>query len=108
MVGALGLGTAPWGRARGMETLRVCTTIKESRQGINPAFPPLVDAAAAAGLTLDPDSMFLFPCPENEFRGELLNQRWTRGEKISSCEGAAGLHGTRIKVSAPTQTFLGQ
>lgn len=43
--------------------------------------------------------MFLFPSLENEFRGELLNQRWTCGEKISSCEGAASLHGTRIKVS---------
>ncbi|KAJ7409217.1 Myelin transcription factor 1 [Pitangus sulphuratus] len=38
-------------------------------------------------------------CPENEFRGELLNQRWTCGEKISSCEGAASLHGTHIKMS---------
>ncbi|XP_031983080.1 myelin transcription factor 1 isoform X5 [Corvus moneduloides] len=36
---------------------------------------------------------------ENEFRGELLNQRWTCGEKISSCEGAAGLHGAHIKMS---------
>ncbi|XP_062498011.1 myelin transcription factor 1 isoform X5 [Pezoporus occidentalis] len=36
---------------------------------------------------------------ENEFRGELLNQRWTCGEKISSCEGAASLHGARIKMS---------
>lgn len=45
------------------------------------------------------DSVFLLLSPENEFRGELLNQRWTCGEKISSCEGAASLHGTRIKVS---------
>ncbi|XP_027737361.1 myelin transcription factor 1 [Empidonax traillii] len=36
---------------------------------------------------------------ENEFRGELLNQRWTCGEKISSCEGAASLHGSHIKMS---------
>ncbi|KAJ7417487.1 Myelin transcription factor 1 [Willisornis vidua] len=36
---------------------------------------------------------------ENEFRGELLNQRWTCGEKISSCEGATSLHGTHIKMS---------
>lgn len=50
-------------------------------------------------LTLGPDPTFLFPSPENEFRGELLSQRWTCGEKISSCEGAAGLQGTRIKVS---------
>lgn len=45
MVGVLGLGTEPWGPAWDMETLRVCTAIKESRQGINTALPPLVDAA---------------------------------------------------------------
>lgn len=45
MVEALGLGTAPWGPARGTETLRICRAIKESRQGINTALPPLVDAA---------------------------------------------------------------
>lgn len=45
MVWALGLGTTSWGPARGMETLRICTAIKESRQGINTAFLPLVSAA---------------------------------------------------------------
>jgi len=49
-------------------------------------------------MTLHPDPLFLFLSPENEFRGELLNQRWTCGEKISSCEGATSLHGTHIKV----------
>lgn len=53
-----------------------------------------------------PDPMFFFPSPENEFRGELLNQRWTCGEKISSCEGAASLHGTCIKVSPTSILFL--
>lgn len=73
---------------------------KEGRQGRNIAFSHLVDAADwVHGLTLCPDSVFLLLSPENEFRGELLNQRWTCGEKISSCEGAASLHGTHIKVS---------
>ncbi|KAF4795750.1 Myelin transcription factor 1 [Turdus rufiventris] len=40
-----------------------------------------------------------FELVQNEFRGELLSQRWTCGEKISSCEGAASLQGTRIKMS---------
>ncbi|XP_019350803.1 myelin transcription factor 1 isoform X2 [Alligator mississippiensis] len=35
---------------------------------------------------------------ENEFRGELLNQRWTCGDKISSCE-TKSLHSRRIKMS---------
>lgn len=56
---------------------------------------------------LCPDPMFLFPSSENEFRGELLNQRWTCGEKISSCEGAASLHGTRIKVSRKPSVLHG-
>lgn len=74
--------------------------IKESRQGISIALSAPVDAAdGAPGSTLCPDPVLLFPSPENEFRGELLNQRWTCGEKISSCEGAASLHGARIKVS---------
>ncbi|KAI1892859.1 hypothetical protein AGOR_G00137860 [Albula goreensis] len=36
---------------------------------------------------------------ENEFRGELLNQRWTRGERISSCETTKSLQSRRIKMS---------
>ncbi|XP_025897968.1 myelin transcription factor 1 [Nothoprocta perdicaria] len=36
---------------------------------------------------------------ENEFRGELLSQRWTCGEKISSCAGAPSLRGARGKMS---------
>lgn len=99
------VGTAPWGPAGGMETLGICMAIKEIRQGINTALLPLM---GAAGLTLGPDPVFLFLSPENEFRGELLSQRWTCGEKISSCEGAAGLHGTRIKVGTQAGTFLGQ
>ncbi|CAJ0925243.1 unnamed protein product [Ranitomeya imitator] len=31
------------------------------------------------------NNMFICIREENEFRGELLNQRWTRGEKINSC-----------------------
>ncbi|PKU36092.1 myelin transcription factor 1 [Limosa lapponica baueri] len=50
--------------------------------------------------------MFFFLSSENEFRGELLNQRWTCGEKISSCEGAASLHGTRIKVTSERSSEL--
>ncbi|KAG2461757.1 MYT1 factor, partial [Polypterus senegalus] len=36
---------------------------------------------------------------ENEFRGELLNQRWTRGERLSSCEARKSLHCKAIKMS---------
>ncbi|XP_015220438.1 myelin transcription factor 1 isoform X2 [Lepisosteus oculatus] len=36
---------------------------------------------------------------ENEFRGELLNQRWTRGERLSSCGTTKSLHSRRIKMS---------
>ncbi|XP_048877720.1 myelin transcription factor 1-like isoform X2 [Brienomyrus brachyistius] len=36
---------------------------------------------------------------ENEFRGKLLNQRWTRGEKISSCRSSRGLQRAHIKMS---------
>ncbi|XP_031659704.1 myelin transcription factor 1 isoform X3 [Oncorhynchus kisutch] len=36
---------------------------------------------------------------ENEFRGELLNQRWTRGERISRCQPAQRLQSGPIKMS---------
>ncbi|KAG7472339.1 hypothetical protein MATL_G00107730 [Megalops atlanticus] len=36
---------------------------------------------------------------ENEFRGKLLSQRWTRGERISSCETTKSLQSRRIKMS---------
>ncbi|XP_041701474.2 myelin transcription factor 1-like, partial [Coregonus clupeaformis] len=36
---------------------------------------------------------------ENEFRGELLNQRWTRGERISRCQSTQRLQSRPIKMS---------
>ncbi|XP_048860339.1 myelin transcription factor 1-like isoform X1 [Brienomyrus brachyistius] len=36
---------------------------------------------------------------ENEFRGELLKQRWTRGERISSCESTRSSLGRQIKMN---------
>ncbi|XP_045065211.1 myelin transcription factor 1-like [Coregonus clupeaformis] len=36
---------------------------------------------------------------ENEFRGELLNQRWTRGERISRCQPTQRLQSRPIKMS---------
>ncbi|XP_074145041.1 myelin transcription factor 1 isoform X5 [Sminthopsis crassicaudata] len=36
---------------------------------------------------------------ENEFRGELLSQRWTHGEKISSCESTKTIPGKLSKMS---------
>ncbi|XP_071205268.1 myelin transcription factor 1-like isoform X6 [Salvelinus alpinus] len=36
---------------------------------------------------------------ENEFRGELLNQRWTRGERISRCQPTQRLQSGPIKMS---------
>ncbi|XP_061115076.1 myelin transcription factor 1-like [Conger conger] len=50
-----------------------------------------------------PYTLSLYLSPENEFRGELLNQRWTRGERISSCETAKSLGQSRhIKMSLDT------
>ncbi|XP_069506927.1 myelin transcription factor 1 isoform X3 [Ambystoma mexicanum] len=40
---------------------------------------------------------------ENEFRGELLNQRWTRGEKVSSCEATKSLQSAAIKMDAENE-----
>lgn len=36
---------------------------------------------------------------ENEYRGKLLNQRWTRGDKISRCRPSLRLQSRPIKVS---------
>ncbi|XP_030623286.1 myelin transcription factor 1 [Chanos chanos] len=36
---------------------------------------------------------------ENEFRGELLNQRWTRGDRISRCRPTLRLQSQPIKMS---------
>ncbi|XP_042155881.1 myelin transcription factor 1-like [Oncorhynchus tshawytscha] len=36
---------------------------------------------------------------ENEFRGELLNQRWSRGERISRCQPTQRLQSRPIKMS---------
>ncbi|XP_075427638.1 myelin transcription factor 1 isoform X5 [Ascaphus truei] len=36
---------------------------------------------------------------ENEFRGELLNQRWTRGERINSCETTRRLSSRESKMN---------
>lgn len=45
MVWALGLGPASRGPAWDIETLRICAAVKESSQGINTAFLPLLGAA---------------------------------------------------------------
>ncbi|KAL1020801.1 hypothetical protein UPYG_G00004830 [Umbra pygmaea] len=37
---------------------------------------------------------------EHEFRGELLNQRWTRGERISRCQPSQRLQSPPISMSA--------
>lgn len=42
---------------------------------------------------------FLFSQTENEYRGKLLNQRWTRGDKISRCRPSLRLQSRPIKVS---------
>ncbi|XP_018593265.1 myelin transcription factor 1 isoform X3 [Scleropages formosus] len=41
---------------------------------------------------------------ENEFRGELVKQRWTRGERISSCESTKGLQSRQIKMSQDSES----
>ncbi|KAG9332509.1 hypothetical protein JZ751_014607 [Albula glossodonta] len=78
-----------------------------------PSLPPPPPCSLLPALDSLPDVYFLFsslflpsPIPhfpsildgaENEFRGELLNQRWTRGERISSCETTKSLQSRRIK-----------
>ncbi|XP_056588985.1 myelin transcription factor 1 isoform X4 [Triplophysa dalaica] len=39
---------------------------------------------------------------ENEYRGKLLNQRWTRGDKISRCRPSLRLQSRPIKMSLDT------
>uniref|UniRef100_A0A672RI83 Myelin transcription factor 1-like n=1 Tax=Sinocyclocheilus grahami TaxID=75366 RepID=A0A672RI83_SINGR len=39
---------------------------------------------------------------ENEYRGKLLNQRWTRGDKISRCRPSLRLQSRPIKMSLET------
>ncbi|XP_016367316.1 myelin transcription factor 1-like [Sinocyclocheilus rhinocerous] len=39
---------------------------------------------------------------ENEYRGKLLNQRWTRGDKISHCRPSLRLQSRPIKMSLDT------
>ncbi|MFT7800959.1 myelin transcription factor 1 isoform X4 [Arapaima gigas] len=41
---------------------------------------------------------------ENEFRGELVKQRWTRGERISSCESTKSLQSRQIKMSQDSES----
>uniref|UniRef100_A0A6Q2YRN2 Myelin transcription factor 1 domain-containing protein n=1 Tax=Esox lucius TaxID=8010 RepID=A0A6Q2YRN2_ESOLU len=44
---------------------------------------------------------------ENEFRGELLNQRWTRGERISRCQTSQRLQSRPIKMSVESDDNRG-
>ncbi|XP_028849116.1 myelin transcription factor 1 isoform X3 [Denticeps clupeoides] len=62
-----------------------------------------VSSGAAAEFVVCSDRLFLHSAPtENEFRGELVNQRWTRGDRISRCRPTLRLKRLSVKMSLDT------